>query len=335
MKTKYTISLVAVAAILGTTSFALAGDTSTFDAAVSVLSPDQTGFIIGGQVAVNGVGTGALTLARSNASMLLTGSASSLLDKDTRLLGGTFPATASLSDLGILDGVTSTAQITSSLAFDRSITTSGALVGLGAVTSRGEAIAALGSAGAASANTTTAGTRASGGSTFSTSTATIAGGEGNASADASSQGSLNGSLSTSNTLQLLGTSGLFAGSNGMFVGEDNDALAYGNSVVNADGTTGVALNTAQVVAPSGTTGNLTASGNGALFNVASSLTGAAGGTANTINMTVANAGNGSISLTTSTGGFFTGGGAAAGSASLADTTGSFFSPTFTTTTTTP
>jgi hypothetical protein len=330
MKTKYTISLVAIAAILGTTSFALAGDTSTFDASVSVLSPDQTGFIIGGQVAVNGVGTGALTLARSNASMLLTGSASSLLDRSTQTIGGGF-GTATLGDLGILDGVTSTAQITSSLAFDRSITTSGALVGLGAVTSRGEAIAALGSAGAASANTTTAGTRANGGATSggaTPTTVTIDGGEGNASADASSQGSLNGSLSTSNTLQLLGTSGLFAGSNGMFVGEDNDAVAYGNSVVNADGTTGVALNNATTA----TTGNnLVGSGNGALFNVASSLTGAQRGTTGTINMTVANAGNGSISLTTSTGGFFTGGGAAAGSSSLADTTGSFFSPAYTVT----
>jgi hypothetical protein len=206
MKTKYSSSLIAIAAVLGSASFTMAGDTSTFDASVSVLSPDQTGFIIGGQVAVNGVGTGALTLARSNASMILTGSASSLLDRSTQALPVAFGATATFGDLGILDGVTSTAQITSSLAFDRSITTSGALVGLGAVTSRGEAIAALGSAGAASANTTTAGTRADGGVATGGTTVTITGGEGNASADASSQGSLNGSLSTSNTLQLLGTS---------------------------------------------------------------------------------------------------------------------------------
>jgi hypothetical protein len=77
---------------------------------------------------------------------------------------------------------------------------------------------------------------------------------------------------------------------------------------------------------------VTGSGNGALFQVTSSLLPATvGGSTNTINMNVANAGNGSISLTTSTGGFFTGGGAAAGSASLADTTGSFFSPAYTVT----
>lgn len=327
MKTKYSSSLIAIAAVLGSASFAMAGDTSTFDASVSVLSPDQTGFIIGGQVAVNGVGTGALTLTRSNASMLLTGSAKSVLDPSTQTTGAPF---GTLGSYGILDGVTSEASITSSLAFDRSIATSGALVGLGAVTSRGEAVAALGSAGAASASTTTAGTRADGGPTSGGASLLVQGGEGNASADASSQGSLNGSLSTSNTLQLLGTSGLFAGSNGMFVGEDNDAVAYGNSVVNADGTTGIALNDAVVVVPSpATTGNLTGSGNGALFSVRSSLLPETeGGSTNTINMTVANAGNGSISLTTSTGGFFTGGGAAAGSSSLSDTTGSFFSPSF-------
>ena len=319
MKTKYSSSLIALAAVLGSATFAMSGDTNTFDAAVSVLSPDQTGFIIGGQVAVNGVGTGALTMSRSAATMTLTGSASSLLDLAADPAGG--PAFG--TDFGVLDGVQSTAQITSALEFDRSITTSGALVGLGSVTARGEAIGALGSAGAASAKTTTAGTRDE--RLFSTglpaSTAyTLAGGEGNAEADASAQGSLNGSLSTTNTLQLLGTSSLFAGSNGTTIGEDSTALAYGSSDVLADGRTGIDLTSA---AATGTT----ATGNGGLFNITSALT---SGSGSNVEMNVANAGNGSISISSSTGGFFTGGGAAAGSSSLADTN-SFFGGVFTTT----
>jgi hypothetical protein len=288
-------------ALLGATGFAMAGTTNTFDASVSVLSPDQSGFLIGGQVAVGGVGSGSLTMSRSNANMTLTGGALSQLDEMNN--GG-----------GALDSVTSSANITSALDFSRSITTSGALVGLGSVVARGEAIGALGSAGAASANTTTAGTRAAG-------TLGVngdAGGQGNATAEASAQGSLNGSLSTSNTLSLLGTSGLFAGSNGLTVGEANTALAFGSSNVVADGVTGIDLTTATPAQ-----GNLSASGNGGVFKLTSILN----GNSSNIAMSVSNAGNGTISVSTSTGGFFTGGGAAAGSATLVDSN-EFFSPTF-------
>ncbi len=299
MNIRHSTSLIAMAALLGATGFAMAEtSTSTFDASVSVLSPDETGFLIGGQVSVGGVGSGALTLSRSAAAMSLNGGASSQLDP------------SGFND--ILDGVTSTADVTSSLSFDRQITTSGALVGLGSVISRGEAIAALGSAGAASANTTTAGTRANGfyGNADE-------GGEGSATAEASAQGSLNGSLSTSNNLQLLGTSGLFAGSNGLTVGENNTALAYGSANILADGNTGIDLNTAAVNG-----GGLSGTGNGGLFNITSDLTGAN----NSIAMSVSNAGNGTISISTSTGGFFTGGGAAAGSSSLADSASYFDVP---------
>lgn len=313
MKIKHSTSLIAALAVLGTTGLAMAGTTNTFDAAVSVLSPDQTGFIIGGQVAVNGVGTGALTLTRSNAVMSLTGSANSTLNP-----------VANANDSTLLSGVTSNANVQSSLGFNRQITTSGALVGTGNVVARGEAIAALGSAGAASANTTTAGTRDT--VTYTGSNAeTITGGEGNATAEATSQGSLNGSLSTSNTLQLLGTSGLFAGSNGLTVGENNTALAYGKSAVTSDGTSGISLSGATV-----NTGGLSATGNGALFNVTTNLVDGTNNSVQTIDLSVSNAGNGSISLSTSTGGFFTGGGAAAGSATFADTN-SFFKKAITTT----
>ncbi|MCF8516646.1 MAG: hypothetical protein K9G72_20120 [Rhodobacteraceae bacterium] len=306
MKTKYSISLLAIAAVMGTTSFAFAQTAAnSFGASVSVLSPDQTGFIIGGQVAVTGVGTGALTLSRSVANMSLTGSASSGLSYD-----GT-GVTA-----GDLVGGTSTSAINSELDFERSITTSGAMVGLGSVVARGEAIAALGSAGAASADTSVSGT----GVTIVSPTS------GTSTASASAQGSLNGSQSTSNTLQLLGTSGLFAGSNGLTVGEATTADSYGSSTVTGDGISGVNLTSATLggSAVSGGTDSAN-SGYGALFNVASSLnTGTIATPVTSIGMNVANAGNGSISITTSTGGFFTGGAAASGEGSR-NQTGSFFS----------
>lgn len=292
MKIRHSTSLIALAAVLGTTGFAMADTSSnSFGASVSVLSPDQTGFIIGGQVAVNGVGSGALTLSRSVANMNLTGAATSQLGYDN-----TTDATTDLV------GAVSGAAINSSLDFTRSITTSGAMVGLGSVVARGEAIASLGSAGAASADTATSGTV---GDTES----------GTSSANASAQGSLNGSLSTANTLQLLGTSGLFAGSNGLEVGEANTADAYGASLVVGDGISGVQLDTAELVAGSGT-------GYGALFDVTTDLDTA--NVNNDIVMSVSNAGNGSISITTQTGGFFTGGGAASGEGSR-NQVGSFFS----------
>ncbi len=303
MNFKISTSMLAIAALMGTTSLVNAGGSSTFDAAVSVLSPDQTGFIIGGQVSVNGLGSGALTLSRSAAEMAVTGTASSLLDPVS--VGSAY-----------LKGVSSTSDISSSLNFDRNILTAGSLVGQGSVIARGEAIASMGTAGAATADTTTAGVRED----F-TAAGTYPGGEGSASASASSQGSLNGSVSTANTLQLLGTSGLFAGSNSLDVGETNRALAFGSSLVNADGVTGIDLSTAGYTGTSGAL--LAGTGNGALFVVESTLT---SGTGSTIDMAVSNAGNGTISLTTSTGGFFTGGGAAGGSATHVDN-GSFFNPT--------
>lgn len=305
MKIRHTTSFIAIAALLAAATTAMAGTTNTFDASVAVLSPDQSGFLIGGTVGVNGVGSGGLTLTRTTADLKLEGNASSALNKNSLYSSA-------------LDAVTSTANITSSLDFNRQITTSGALVGLGAVTANGEAIAALGSAGAASASTTTAGTRAA---DTDTTTAVSAGalfdgdlgGEGNAAADASSQGSLNGSLSTRNSLSLLGTSGLFAGSNGLTIGEDNQALAYGSSTVKADGTTGINLSGAASAA------GVSATGDGGLFELVSKLSG------DKITMSVSNAGNGSIAVTTSTGGFFTGGGSAAGSATFADSN-DFFNP---------
>lgn len=284
MMIKQTTSALAIATLLATAGVAAADSlTSAFEGSVSVLSPDQTGFIIGGQVSVNGLGSGALTMTRSVAEMSLTGSAASApTDVD-----------------GAISGVNSAADVTSTLDFTRSITTSGSLVGQGNVVSRGEAIAALGSAGAASANTSLAGVNV--------------GGEGSATAEATAQGSLNGSLSTSNTLQLLGTSGLFAGSNGLTVGETNTGVAYGSADITSDSSlTGVLLNGATIGVDGPT-------GDGALFNVTSDLT----GDADSIAMSVSNAGNGTISITTSTGGFFTGGGAAGGSSSFVDN-GSFF-----------
>jgi len=293
---KLSTSLVALLAVFGTAGMGLASESSEFAASVSVLSPDATGFIIGGQTSVNGLGSSSVVLTRSDADLSVMGNASSKLSYNTSSL---------------LYGVTSVADIESAFDFDRQIDTAGSLVGQGAVVARGEAIGSIGTAGAASANTATAGA------------GTDLTDVGSASADASSMGSLNGSVSTANTLQLLGTNGLFAGSNSLSVGEENQAIAYGAATIVADGATGISLNSASAPFTLGTL--TTATGNGALFAVQSNLSSFVTGTSGTtgITMAVSNAGNGTISLTTSTGGFFTGGGFAEGAATHIDG-GSFF-----------
>ena len=289
---KLSTSLVALLAVFGTADMALSITTSAFEASVSVLSPDATGFIIGGQTAVNGLGSSSVVLSRAAAELAVTGGASSTLDQNSS---------------NYISGVTSDSFIDSALNFEREITTAGSLVGQGSVVATGQAIASIGTAGAASATTSTGGTDATAG-------------EGSATADASAQGSLNGSVSTANTLQLLGTNGLFAGSNGLSVGEQNQAIAYGSAAITADGVSGIDLTDAAQTGSALWTGT----GQGALFVVDSNLTSYIGNTTSTgIELSVSNAGNGTISLTTSTGGFFTGGGFAGGSATHIDS-GSFF-----------
>ncbi len=292
---KLSTSLVALLAVFGGAQMGVASESSAFEASVSVLSPDATGFIIGGQSSVNGLGSSSVVLTRSAANLAITGSAlSELLENNT-------PA---------LVGVTSDAEITSALNFARQIQTAGSLVGQGNVVARGEAIGSIGTAGAASASTSTAGVSANG--------------EGSATADATAQGSLNGSVSTANTLQLLGSNGLFAGSNGLTVGEQNQAIAYGSAGIDADGESGVDLTGAvkDTSNPLLWAGNLS----GALFEVSSDLTSQTNASATGIELSVSNAGNGTISLTTSTGGFFTGGGFAGGSATHIDSASFFAAP---------
>lgn len=296
---KLSTSLVALLAVFGTADMALSITTSAFEASVSVLSPDATGFIIGGQTAVNGLGSSSVVLSRAAAELAVTGGASSLLDSNS---------------YGVT-GATSDSFIDSGLNFEREITTAGSLVGQGSVVATGQAIASIGTAGAASATTSTGGTDATAG-------------EGSATADASAQGSLNGSVSTANTLQLLGTNGLFAGSNGLSVGEQNQANAFGSASITADGVTGIDLNDANLTDTGSGLLSGISNGDGALFAVNSNLTSTVGTGSSAptgIELSVSNAGNGTISLTTSTGGFFTGGGFAGGAATFADT-GSFFNP---------
>jgi len=294
---KLSTSLVALLAVFGSAQMGLASESSAFEASVSVLSPDATGFIIGGQSSVNGLGSSSVVLTRSAAELSITGNAASLLYNNNP---------------GDLVGVTSDSDITSALNFSRQIQTAGSLVGQGTVVARGEAIGSIGTAGAASASTSTAGVSGTG--------------EGSATADSTAQGSLNGSVSTANTLQLLGTNGLFAGSNGLTVGEQNQAIAYGSASISADGVSGISL----AGAAKNTSGNLwTGTLDGALFEVASDLTSnvTTGSSATTgIELSVSNAGNGTISLTTSTGGFFTGGGFAGGAATHIDSASFFANP---------
>jgi hypothetical protein len=274
-------TLIPAAVMLAAFAGVASADTfsSTYSAGVSTLSPDDTGWLTGGQVQVNGVGTGSVTLSRTTAEMSIVGQAYSGLN---------FVPEANSS-------------IESAFSFDRDIDTSGALVGIGSVVAMGESIGATGMIGAADASAQAAGTSG-------TSAA------GSASADSASQASLVGSVSTTNTMQLVGTSQTFAGANGLSIGEASRALSYGSASIIAGND--IDLTTAAMV----DNPLLSGTGDGSLFYTDSTLTN------NSIDLSASNAGGGSMLISASTGGFFSGGGAAAGASDLSDVGGFWAAP---------
>lgn len=246
----------------------------SFSANVSGALQGDTGFLTGGQVQVNGVGQGAVVLTRGNAN-----------------IGVSSGATAGLTPIvGFNDAIpTSSSRMVTTFEFDRDVDTAAALVGVGNVVAQGESIGGTGVVGSSTANAERSGT------------GTTAGGDpmsGTASAPTSAQGSLVGSFSTQNTIQLLGQGSLFAGAQALDIGETNLGIAAG---VTGD----VDANTTSIdfdgLAPDLTAGALAVdptNGGGALFVSQSTLNNP------TIDMNVASAGQGSVLVSGSTGGFF-------------------------------
>jgi hypothetical protein len=283
MKKNFVFAHTAVMALLlGTTALhAQATDTKSVSASVSGALQGDTGFLTGGQVQVTGVGQGGVTLSRNNAYIGVIAGSKASVPADT------FNTVAVLTQSGI---PTSESSMVTTFDFNRDVNTSGALVGIGSLVAQGESLGGVGVVGSANANATRAGT--SGG------TAPVSG---SSSTPTSAQGSLVGNFSTANTMQLVGTGSLFAGSQALNLGERNIGASAGRTgPVSASGTsidlTQLDLSTTIPTSGNYTPASVTAGGAGFMTN--SSLTN------NTIDLNAANAGNGSVSISASTGGFF-------------------------------
>jgi hypothetical protein len=280
-----------MALLLGTTALhaqSTSTNTSSVAASVSGALQGDTGFLTGGQVQVTGVGQGSVTLTRNNAAINVIAGSTAAVPVDT--LNGSGAVTST----GIPN---SESSMITTFDFNREVNTSGAMVGIGTLIAQGESLGGVGVVGSANANATRAGTTSSGGGSSSTPT--------------SAQGSLVGNFSTANTMQLVGTGTLFAGSQALNLGERNMGASAGRTgpvsanassitlnnlafapTTTTTGTGDAAVTTTNTLAPTNVTGN------GAGFWMSPSLTN------NTIALNASNAGNGTVNISASTGGFF-------------------------------
>ena len=267
--------IAALGLLMGTTAVyaQTTTDTRSVSAAVSGALQGDTGFLTGGQVQVGGVGQGSVTLARNNASINVLAGARSQLDTSF------IPVSES--------------SMVTTFDFNRDVNTAGALVGVGTMVAQGESMGGVAVVGTANANATRAGTGLNSGVPTSGSSTT----------PTSAQGSLVGNFSTANTMQLVGTGSLFAGSQALNLGERNVGAAAGRTGSVAADATDINLTTL-AFADTPTSGTAFApasvSGNGAGFITRSTLN----GNPASIDMNVSNAGNGSVTVSASTGGFF-------------------------------
>lgn len=263
---KIVLPAAAAFALMGSTAvFAQEAETRSLSASVSGALQGDTGFLTGGQVQVQGVGQGALSITRGAANIGVSSGAVG------NITGG-IPESAS--------------SMVSTFDFDRTVDTSAALVGVGNVVAQGESLGGIGVVGTASANASRSGTGTGANDEPSS---------GSASSPTTATGSLVGQFQTQNTMQLQGQGSLFAGAQSLNLGERNAGVAAGRTgIVSAD-TLAVDLGglTADFTSGVAVTGN-----GGALFASTTTLED------DVIDINVANAGQGSILVSGSTGGFF-------------------------------
>lgn len=277
----FTTTALVAAFAAGAASAQEAGlGSSSFSAGVSLLSPEQTGFLYSGTVEAQGLGSGAVVISAQDADFNMTGFANS--------------GKATADEAGSNSGVLTTFD------FGRTVTASASSVGAGRVVAQGDASAAVGAVGSAF------------GDTLVNTIGDIDGGTAASSSNATSESaaSLVGEGSTSVLAGLIGTSAGFVGSTGTTVSTAQSGIAY--SALNALGDfEGSGIN----IGPGAgaTFGDLATEmsdlegGEGIVgFKNTLSL-----GSSN-IELAVANVGGGTVSLGATTGGFFGGGAATDG-----------------------
>jgi hypothetical protein len=277
----------AAAVLLAGTAPILAQEATTsesYSGSVAGALQSDTGFLTGGQVQVNGVGQGSLALSRNQAT----------IDVQTGTLGGTDGT-----------GPQSSSTFLTTLDFDRDVVTGAALVGVGNVVSQGESLAGSGVVGTANSSASVSGV-----GTYDGPPATEGGDPvptdfaASATTTSSATGGLVGSLSTSNTIQMLGTGDLFAGSQSLEIGERTQAYSAGSTGLISYGGSGISIDviTSPFSEDTATFDTDSLPDAGAGFGINTPLVEGVGATS--IDFNVSNAGNGSIVVSGSTGGFF-------------------------------
>mgnify|MGYP006179336591 CR=1 FL=1 len=168
---------------------------SSFSAGVSLLSPDQTGFLYAGTAEVTGQGSGATVITPTTATFNMTGFANS-----SNSPGSNTAAPEATAKSGVL----------TTFNFDRTVTASGSAIGLGRVVAQGAANASVGAVGSAFGETLAGEIRTITGTTPGTRTS-------RSNAASESAASLIGDGTTSVLAGLIGTGSGFVGTTGTTV----------------------------------------------------------------------------------------------------------------------
>lgn len=215
MKRTFLKSASAIAlACAGAPAFAQTIESGSFSAGIVGGLQGDTGFMTTGTVTVNGIGTGSVTLARTNASIDVNTGAS---NKGVVLgAGGQFN-----------EAPEANAFMNTTFDFDRAVNTTAALVGRGSVNVQGDSMGRTGVTGSAFSSAEVSGTRQvtqNPGDPDSVETQVFT-----AEADTNAAGSLVGSFLTRNILNLQGQTDQFAASQSLDLRERNIGRSAGQT----------------------------------------------------------------------------------------------------------
>ena len=265
----FTTSAIVAALSAGAVGAAELGS-SSYEAGVSLLMPENTGFMYSAQVDAQGLGLGTSAVGASTSNFTLSGFAST---------GGADAGDAALT--------TSGSGVYSDFSFDRTVATNAMSSGQGRVVATGEALGSIGGVGSAAGQSTQQTIQsAAGGDTLTNSTSS-----------SESAASLVGGARTTLIAGVVGSTTTFIGDTGTSVTDSQIGKAVAG-VATSGNATGIAI--VAEVSPAQADLNGLADGAGVI-----GITGAWGSPE--LDLTVRNAGGGTVSLGAESGGFFTGG----------------------------
>lgn len=272
----FTTSAILAALSAGAVGAADLGS-SNYEAGVSLLMPENTGFMYTAQVDAQGLGLGTSAVTATDASFTLSGFAST---------GGADAGDPALTSSG--------SGVYTDFNFGRTVATNAMSSGQGRVVATGEALGSIGGVGSAAGQSTQ--------QTILSDALT------NSTSSSESAASLVGGARTTLVAGVVGSATTFIGDTGTSVTDSQIGKAVAGVLTSGDdtGISIVADNTPDI-------GDLVLGSGGGVTGITGAWTEAA------LDLTVRNAGGGTVSLGAETGGFFTGGVSTLGKSSLNST----------------